>query len=217
MPDHRHHPTLLELHAGVRDADAGSVSRQLCGEFAQRWLARHPGARHVVRDVGLHPPAHPTALFTRANYTPAEARTPEMDASLAESETLIAELLAADHLLLALPMYNFSVPSTFKAWLDNVVRVQRTFAFDPATFTFRGLATGKRALVVVPSAADYTPDGGPMAAMDFLTPYVRAILGFIGIAEVEFVPVPNQFAPPEARAAGNAAVRVRLEAIAAGW
>jgi FMN-dependent NADH-azoreductase len=205
---------LLEIHAGIRDA--GSVSRELCRHFLEAWEPRQSDTTRSVRDIGIHPPAHPTALFMQANYTPPPERTAEMRATLVESETLIAELLAADRLLLALPIYNFGVPSTFKAWVDNIVRVDRTFSFDSATFTFGPLATGKRALAIVSSAADYRA-GSPMAPLDHLTPYVRAIFGFIGIADVRFVYAPNQLAPPEVRAEVMAGAKRELTALAETW
>ncbi len=205
---------LLEIHAGVRDH--GSVSRRLCGVFLDYWRKLHPAATRTLRDIGLHPPSHPTALFTAANYTPSAQRIPEMHAALAESDALIDELLAADRILLALPMYNFSVPSTFKAWLDNIVRVNRTFTFDPASFTFGPLVLGRRALVIVSSAADYRAES-PMAHLDHLTPYVRTIFGFIGISEVSFVYAPNQFASEEIREAAFAETSEELAKLAREW
>lgn len=111
---------LLEIQSSVRTSN--SISRTLSREFIQIWQNFHPDGQHKQQDVGMNPPAHPTELWTTANYSPPESRTPEMKTALTESEHLIDELLWADRLLLGIPMYNFSVPSTFKAYLDNVVR-----------------------------------------------------------------------------------------------
>jgi FMN-dependent NADH-azoreductase len=210
IPDRK----LLEVHSSVRTER--SISRALSREFVQRWMSTHPEAEHRQRDVGIDPPAHPTELWTTANYTPPEVRTPEMIAALASSEQLIGELLWADHLLFGVPMYNFSVPSNFKAYLDNIVRVGRTFAFDPDNFTFRGLVCGKKALVILPSAGNYAA-GTPMAPMDYCGPYLQSILGFMGITDVTIVPVPNQFMPEESRQPAIETARKQLSHLAAAW
>lgn len=205
---------LLEVQSSVRREN--SISRILSSEFVKACQVAHPDALHLIRDVGINPPAHPTELWTQSNYTPSDARTLEMVETLADSEQLIEELLWADHLLLGVPMYNFSIPANFKAYLDNIVRVGRTFAFDTSTLIFRGLTTRKTALVILPSAGNYAP-GTPMAKMDFCEPYLRAILGFIGIDEVTVVTVPNQFMPDEIRQQAIETARAKLMALAATW
>jgi FMN-dependent NADH-azoreductase len=206
--------TLLEITASNRAE--GSVSRELSTSFVAQWLGAHPSSFHVVRDVGTEPPEPPTGFASAANYTSSDQRTPEMVAALVPSEILIAEFLQADRIVIACPMYNFSIPAPLKAYIDNIVRVGRTFSFDPATFTFTGLATGKRALLIVTSAADYSA-GTPMASMDFCTPYLKAILGFIGIPDVTVVSAPNQFAPTEIRAAIVDAAKRELSSLSAAW
>jgi FMN-dependent NADH-azoreductase len=205
---------LLEVQSSVRKER--SISRSLSHEFVQAWQTARSNAQYKVRDVGTNPPAHPTELWTKANYTPASARTPEMLEVLSNSEQLIEELLWADRLLLGVPMYNLNVPSNFKAYLDNVVRVGRTFAFERETFTLRGLATGKKALVITPSAGDYAP-GTPMAKFDFCEPYLRAILEFIGITDVTVITVPNQFMPDEVRQQEIDTARTKLMVLATTW
>lgn len=119
---------LLEIQSSARQQ--GSISHLLSQEFIELWTKHHLAVEHQQRDVGNCPPAHLTELWTKANYTSSEQRTPDMIAALSESEKLIEELLLADRLLLGIPMYNFSVPSTFKAYIDNIVRIDRTFSFD---------------------------------------------------------------------------------------
>lgn len=204
---------LLEIQSSVRVER--SISRALSQEFVQAWQSVNPGVQSRLRDVGINPPDHPTEVWTKANYTAPEERTPQMLAVLANSEQLIEELLWADRLLLGVPMYNLSVPSNFKAYLDNVVRVGRTFAFDREKFTLQGLAVGKKALIITPSAGDYSLDT-PMGSMNFCEPYLRAILEFIGINDVLVVSVPNQFMPDERQQAINTA-RSKLMALATAW
>jgi FMN-dependent NADH-azoreductase len=205
---------LLQVQSSVRIEK--SISRALSQEFIQAWQKLHPDAQQRQRDVGLYPPAHPTELWTTANYLPSESRTLEMENVLADSEQMIEEVLWADRLLLGVPMYNFSVPSTFKAYLDNIVRVNRTFAFDPATFTFTGLAIAKTALIITPSAGNFTPDA-PMGNLNFCETYLRSILGFIGIEDITIVAVPNQFMPDEIRQQSVEQARAKLMNLAATW
>lgn len=205
---------LLEITASNRVA--GSLSRSLSGVFITEWCKQHLNPIVSYRDVGSAPPPHPTALVSLANYTPPEKRTAAMIAALAESDALIDEFLAADRIVIASPMYIFSVPSTLKAYLDNIVRVGRTFSLDTETFQFAGLATGKRALVITTSAAEY-PVSSPMAALDFHAPYLRTILGFMGVSDVTAVSAPNQFAADTVRSHAAAKAQAELMQIAANW
>jgi len=205
---------LLEIQSSVRQE--GSISRSLSNEFVQAWQMANIGIQHKKRDVGINPPAHPTGLWTKANYTLPEERTHQMTAALTESEKLIEELLWADRLLLGVPMYNFSIPSTLKAYLDNVVRINRTFTFDLATYTFEGLAKGKKALIITPSAGNFVV-GTPLGKMNFCDTYLRSLLGFIGIDDVTVVPVPDQFMSDEIRQREIATARAKLMKLATDW
>jgi FMN-dependent NADH-azoreductase len=205
---------LLEVQASVRLEK--SVSRTLSHEFIQTWRKSYPDGQHKQRDVGMNPPAHPTELWTTANYMPPDSRTLEMKTALTESEQLIEELLWADRLVLGVPMYNFSVPSTFKAYLDNIVRINRTFAFDPVTYTFQGLITGKKVLIIAPSAGNFVV-GTPLGGMNFCDTYLRSILGFIGIEAVTIVPVPDLFVSDEIRQHEIATARDKLMNLALEW
>lgn len=205
---------LLEIQSSVRQE--GSVSRSLSDEFVKAWQKVRVGTQHQKRDVGINPPAHPTGLWTKANYTLPADRSPEMTAILADSENLIEELLWADRLLLGVPMYNFSVPSTLKAYLDNVVRINRTFTFDPSAYTFQGLTKGKKALIITPSAGNFVV-GSPLGAMNFCDTYLRSVLGFIGIEDVTVVAVPEQFMSDEIRQRETANARAKLMNLARDW
>lgn len=204
---------LLEVQSSARLGK--SVSRTLSGKFIQAWQKVHPQAKHKRRDVGCYPPAHPTEEWITANYTSPKERSPAMVTALKDSEQLIEELLWADQLLLGIPMYNFSVPSAFKAYLDNIVRVNRTFAFDPRNHTFTGLITDKKALVITPSAGNFVPNT-PLGHLNFCETYVRSILGFMGIEDVTIVAVPNQFIPDERQQQIEDA-QAKLMNLAATW
>ncbi|KJH69446.1 FMN-dependent NADH-azoreductase [Aliterella atlantica] len=205
---------LLEVQSSVRLEK--SISRALSHEFIQAWQKYNPSAQHKQQDVGINPPAHPTELWTTANYTSPATRTLEMEATLVDSEQLIEELLWADRLLLGVPMYNFSIPSTLKVYLDNIVRVNRTFTFDSTSFRFAGLARDKKALVITPSAGNFAPHT-PLGSMNFCQTYLQSILKFIGIEDIEIVTVPNQFMPDDIRQPEIERARTKLLDLAATW
>ena len=205
---------LLEVQSSVRQV--GSISRQLSQTFIQAWQQNQADRQHQLRDVGLQPPSHPTALWAHANYMEPEARSPEMVEALAESERLLEELFWCDRLLLGVPMYNFSVPSTLKAYIDNVVRVNRTFAFDSTTKQSEGLLKGRKALVITPSAGNFVV-GTPLGELNFCDSYLRSLLGFIGIDDVTVVPVPDQFMGDEIRQKSIETAQAKLLELAMTW
>jgi FMN-dependent NADH-azoreductase len=200
---------LLEIRTSVRQQD--SISSQLSSLFVDAWRLHHPNVQHIIRDVGVNYPAMPDDFWVKVNYTLPEERTQEMIEYLAPSDALIDEFLGADYIVLAVPMYNLSVPATFKAYIDNIVRVGRTFAFDRETFTLSGLATGKKSLLITPSAATPTPE------TDFCEPYVRAVLRFIGIERMEYVQVPNQFMSADIRSLSIEGAKAKLLQLAETW
>jgi FMN-dependent NADH-azoreductase len=204
---------LLEIQSSVRQD--GSISRMLSHEFIQAWRA-HRSIEHRTRDLGVSPPAHPTALWATANYLPPGERSPEMRAALVESEALIEELLWADHLVLGVPMYNLSVPSTLKAYLDNVVRINRTFTFEPESYHFQGLLTGKKVLVITPSAGNFMM-GTPAGVMNFCDTYLRSILGFVGMSDMTVIPIPDLFMSDDIRQQSTETARTKLLHLAEHW
>lgn len=205
---------LLEVQSSARQI--GSISRLLSQEFIETWKNYHPAIDYKQRNVGSKPPAHVTELWTKANYLEPERRTPEMIAALNESESLIEELFWADYLLLGIPMYNFSVPATFKAYIDNIVRINRTFTFDSESYSFRGLVKNKKALIITPSAGDFTP-GTPLGAINFCETYLRSLLIFIGIKDINVVSIPNQFMSEEIRQQEIETARNQLNILATDW
>ena len=128
---------LLHIDASARPGRSGidahgSHTRRLSARFVERWREARPDDRVDYLDVGQHPPAHVDARWIHAAFTAPAEREPWMAEALAESDRLVDQLVAADLIVVGLPMYNFSVPAQFKAWIDNIVRVGRTFGFDRA-------------------------------------------------------------------------------------
>ena len=176
-------PTLLHLDASPLET---SISRELTREFAATWKAAHPHGTILYRDLAALPPAPIDQAWVQAAYTPAEARTAEQKAILSTSDKLIHELEAADEIVIGVPMHNFSIPSSLKLWIDQVVRSSRTFSYGADGP--KGLLTGKKATLLVASGGVYSPES-PAAAMNFVDPYLKAVLGFIGITDVRTVTV----------------------------
>lgn len=170
--------TILRLDASARHE--GSRSRA----FADAVLAGLPAARIVHRDLAAGV-AHITEAYTTGTFKEPEDRTPEEQAALALSDDLFAELKAADTLVIAMATYNFNMPASLKAWIDQVTR--RGLAFRYTETGPVGLLKGKRAVVLRASAG--TPTG---AEHDFATPYLTFALGFIGITDVTFLDVPAE-------------------------
>ncbi|MCK9801615.1 FMN-dependent NADH-azoreductase [Pseudomonas sp. MAFF 302030] len=158
----------------------GSVSRQLTQTFIQQWQAAHPADQITVRDLAAQPVPHLDADLLGGWMKPAEQRNDSEQASLQRSNELTDELLAADVLVLAAPMYNFAIPSTLKAWLDHVLRAGVTFKYTKTGP--QGLLTGKRAYVLTARGGIYAG-----SSADHQEPYLRQVMGFVGIHDVQFI------------------------------
>ncbi|MFV0366928.1 MAG: FMN-dependent NADH-azoreductase [Hyphomicrobiaceae bacterium] len=193
-----------------------SNSRMLADEFVSHIKRDFPALEIDHLDLAEQTPAHVTAAFAKATYTPASERTAEMKATLEPSDALCARLLAADALLFSMPMYNWSMPSTFKAFVDAIVRTDLTYGFTPDGGT-EGYLQQDKVLIITTRGANQGP-GSPYAGMDALTPALRAVFGFLGIADPDIVNAePMQFANPEERAAGLAKARESLRRVAGKW
>ncbi len=184
--------TLLRIDSSSRTTD--SRSRDLGNHFEKTWLARHPGDRVLRRDLAAQPLPHIANETILGYYTPADQLTTELRAATALSDNLIAELQSADILFLTVPMYNFSIPSALKAWIDQIVRIGKTFSYDGSGFS--GLVTVKRAYVICAYGAGGYTQGGPFSAFNFLEPYLKSLLGFLGIRDVQFLDVQYTTAEP---------------------
>jgi FMN-dependent NADH-azoreductase len=170
--------TLLQINTSLF-ADGGQ-STQLANRFVAGWRAANPGAKVISRDIGREPVPHLTAERFGAFLASAEARTAEQRAVAQFSDTLIDELRRAEVIVIGLPMYNFGVPSSLKAYFDHIARAGETFRYTAQGPL--GLLTGKRAYVFATRGGAYA--GTPL---DTQTSYVRDFLRFLGIDDVEFV------------------------------
>ena len=170
--------TLLKLNASIF-GENGASSR-LTEAFVARWLAAHPGAHVIERDLATNPVPHLTAeVFAGFSANPGE-RIPAQQTAVEASDALIDELRRADVLVLGLPMYNFGVPSTLKAYFDYIGRAGETFRYTGNGP--EGLLSGKKAYVFAARGGVY--DG---AQSETETSYVRQFLSFLGVTDIEFV------------------------------
>lgn len=170
--------TLLQIQTSL--FESGGQSSQLADRFAAEWQSANPGGEIVVRDIGREPVPHLTAERFQAFLAKPADRTPEQQAVAGFSDSLIEELQRADVIVLGLPMYNFGVPSSLKAYFDHIARVGVTFRYTERGP--QGLVTGKKAYVFATRGGIYAG-----TAADTQTQYVRDFLAFIGIVDVEFV------------------------------
>jgi len=182
--------TILRLDASARHE--GSSSRG----FADAVLAGFSGAHVTTRDLAAGVPQI-TEAYTSGTFKAPEDRSPAEREALALSDTLLAELQAADTLVIATSTYNFNIPASLKAWIDQVLRVGIAFRYTETGP--EGLLKGKSALVLRASAG--TPTESPA---DFATPYLTFILGFVGITDVTFLDAPAEASPAELEAAISA-------------
>lgn len=190
-------PTLLHLDASARPGRSdetrfGSHSRRLSARFVNAWRAARPEDPILYRDVGQNPPAPVTGRWIHAAFTSIDQREDWMHEVLAESDTLVDELLAADVIVAGVPMYNFGVPAQFKAYIDNIVRVGRTFGFDRSREGepyWPMVPTGKT-LVVLSSRGDFGYDPGErLEKSNHVEPGVRTPFAYIGITQMQSIAV----------------------------
>ncbi len=188
-----------------------SRSRQLAADYIAAARAATPGLtvveRHLTPDNSPHLGMDALAGFGAAP----EARTPAQAAAVQLADAIVEEVEAADTIVLAVPMYNFSVPSTLKAWLDHVARAGRTFKYTANGP--EGQLKNKRVIVVESRGGFYAGDA-PAKGMDFQEPYLRAFFGFVGITDVSFVRVEGQAIGPDVAAKGLAAAKSAVAALA---
>lgn len=192
--------TILHIDASARFD--GSVSRALSQSLVETLSS--PKTRVIQRDIGAAPLPIITGDWVGANFTPDDQRSDAQKETLALSDELIAELEAADTIVFGVPIYNFGVPATFKAWVDLVARARKTFKYSESGPV--GLLEGKSAYVVIASGG--TESG---SEIDFATPYVRHVLGFLGIHDVTVIAADQLMATGDDKIA---AARAQIAAIA---
>jgi FMN-dependent NADH-azoreductase len=176
---------LLQIDSSARSS---SVTRQLTAKFVEEWKRNYPAGEVIQRDLTTTMFPHITDDWGATRLEPSQL-TPAQRNYLSMSDHLIEELEAADIIVIGAPMHNFAIPSSLKAWIDQIVRLGKTFGYGPSGV--RGLLAKKRVIVVTARGGAY-PKGTPGEKLDFQEPYLRHILGFIGLTDVTFIHAENQ-------------------------
>ncbi len=158
-----------------------SISRNMTRRFVAEWQAANPSGAVIERDLMETHLPFVTAPWLQAYFTPPQQHSGEMKEALRLSDELVGEILAADHIVIATPVYNYNVPAALKAWVDHIVRKGMTLGFDGV-----GLVTGKKATVLLASGGIYT-EGSPIRDRDIASQYLRLILNVIGITDVTMI------------------------------
>ncbi|MFB2898067.1 FMN-dependent NADH-azoreductase [Aerosakkonemataceae cyanobacterium BLCC-F50] len=198
------------LHLDSSPRGDRSISRALTKQFIQVWQQTDKEGRVTYRDLGRNPVPLIDEPWIAAAFAPPTEITPALESALTISNQLIDELLTADFLVFGIPMYNYSVPANFKAYLDQIVRVRRTFVIG--SHGYEGLVKGKKAVIITTRGGSYA--GG---ALDFQEPYLRAVFEFIGITDVTFIHAENLALGVQQRQAAIASAGVAIDRVIATW
>jgi FMN-dependent NADH-azoreductase len=181
--------TVLQINSSARAKRPRT--RYLTDLLVTEWQLLHPEDRYISREIGICPPPPVTESWIAAAFTPPERRSSAMQEALRLSDLLVDELIQADLIVLGAPMYNFGMPAQLKAYIDQIVRVGRTFVLDVsnAKQPYKPLLTGKRMLVITATGDAGYQTGGPLEHLNHLDPHIRTVFGFIGITDINFVSV----------------------------
>ena len=203
------------MHVDASAKRERSNSRALSQHFLERLREEGLDIEVDYLDVTVDTPPHVNEAFAIATYTPSHERTPAMKATLAASDALCKRLLDADALVFAMPMYNWSIPSVFKAFIDSVTRTGLTYVHTDDGH-IEGQLARQKVLFITSRGADLR--AGPYSSMDALTPALKAAFGFLGVANPTFVDAqPLQFSDQASRTAALERARTELAAVAANW
>lgn len=206
------------LHIDSSPRGDRSHSRKLTREFVEAWKKAHPEDTVTYRDIGRNPIPHIDEPWIAAAYSPPAQYTAELQAAIRLSDELIDEFLAADYYVMGIPMYNFSVPSTFKAYIDQIVRIGKTFAYDPQDVanSYKPLVQGKKMFVITARGGSGFGPGERNEAMNHQDPFLRTSFGFIGVTDITFVHIEDAEFGEERLAASIAAARTKVAHLVGG-
>lgn len=198
---------LLRLDASSRHDD--SHSRQLGDYFVATWRRIHPLGQVVVRDLIGDPIPHISNDTIVGMFTPPDQLTEPLKTATALSDQLIAELKAADTILITVPMYNFGIPSSLKAWIDQISRIGHTFAFDGSNFS--GLLKDKKVHLITSYGAAGYINGGNFSGANFVEPYLQFILGFLGMSIMQIYSIQSTTVAPASAEVDAELMRVKID------
>ncbi len=214
--------TLLHVDSSVRAArnpnpDHDSISKNIARRFIDTWRKNRPEDEYIYRDVGVNPPDFITQDWVGAVFTPEQDRTPAQKEGLALSDKLIAEVSAADVILISSPMYNYGMPAQLKAWFDQIVRIDKTFDFDLARgdFPLQPLLSGKTLIIVTSSGEFGFGKGGIREDSGHLAPHLRTLSKYLGAGAIYEIAAEYQEFGDERHRMSVASAKDQAERIAA--
>ena len=202
------------LHLDSSPRGNRSRSRLLSKEFISKWRSLHPEDIVTYRDLRTSVIPHVTEEWIAADYTPLPEQTPEMSRTLKLSNDLVDEFLASDICIFGVPMYNFSIPSGFKAYIDYIVRVGRTFAIEDGAF--KGLVKNKK-IVFITARGDRYSKGSTHEGWDAQEPSLRYAFQFIGVTDIKFVHAEGLDLGSQSRQEGLLTARVEIQQLISSW
>jgi len=185
------------LHIISSPRGQASFSIKLGNAIIEQLKAAYPGSTVQVRDLTQTPFPHLEEATLAAFHTPAEQHTPESREALKNSDEAIAELMVADMIVIGAPLWNFSIPSVLKAWIDHIARAGVTFKYSEAGA--EGLVKGKTVYVAMASGGVYS--SGPYQVYDFVSTYLKSVLGFMGMTDLKVFRAEGLAYPGQAEAA----------------
>jgi FMN-dependent NADH-azoreductase len=194
------------LHIDSSILGSQSASRELGAAWVEAWRIGHPGAEITYRDVVGDPLPHLSGEVVATRFG-AVAQSPEVRKLLDQDEAVLAEFLAADVVVIGAPMYNFSVPSQLKAWIDRIAVAGKTFRYTEKGP--EGLVKGKKVVVISSRGGIYS--SGPAASFDHQESYLRSVFAFLGVTDVEFIRAEALNMGPDKRAESIAAAHRTIE------
>lgn len=184
------------LHIDSSPLADASASRQLTAAIVDALRARQPEAQSTYRDLAANPPGHLNGDTLAPRFVEADKLTESQKAEAAQTEKILEEFLAADVVVIGAPMYNFSIPSQLKAWIDRIAQAGRTFRYTENGA--EGLAGGKTVIVASTRGGLYSE--GPAAIMDHQESYLKTVFGFMGVTDVRFIRAERLNMGPDLRA-----------------
>jgi FMN-dependent NADH-azoreductase len=203
------------LHIDTSPRGERSHSRNLASEFVANWKNSYLDSIITYRDIGhqIIPPV--TETWIAGAFSPPNTHTPELTAALQLSNELIDELVECDRYIFSVPMYNFGIPANFKAYIDQVCRVGRTFVVNQQG-AYEGLLTGKKMLVITARGGSF-PAGTPAANYDFQEPYIRTVFGLMGVTDITFINAENLAMKGEVREQSLQQAKEKLAQLITDW
>ncbi len=180
---------ILNIVSSVKGKDSFSI--KLANEIINKLETVYPNSTVNTHDLNKNPVPHLEAAQVASFYTPENMRTDEHKQAIRNSDQAIKELMEADVIVVGVPLYNFGIPSTLKAWIDHIARAGITFSY--ADGTPKGLVVNKKVYLAIASGAVYSE--GPMKSYDFTESYLRAVLGFMGMTDIETFRIEGTMVP----------------------